>query len=147
MSVKVGRPLTVIHEPVHDYDDTLARRVNRVFETLRPERPLVRVNWLVHPTAELFLPLGHGEKTEPDDAAIGPLYLRTERQTLVRLPRTGAVVFGIKTSITPVSCLTPEQAEALYHALAELDDETMQYRARSRALEAALERLAPAKTS
>ena len=127
LAEKLGRPLTAIHAPVPDYDATLARRVNRVFETLRPGRGLWRVNWLVHPSDEPHLPGG-----KADDIAAGHacerLHLRTERQTLIRLPETGAVAFGIKTSICPLEALTPEQAAALARELAALDAAAIAYR-------------------
>lgn len=113
LAEKMRRPLTVIHDPVPDYDDDLARRVNRVFEGVRADRPLVRVNWTIHPTPELFLPLGLSDKKMMAPGPEGRLYLRTERQTLVRLPRTGAVVFGIKTSISPLDRLAPDAAGVL----------------------------------
>ena len=129
LSEKLGRPLTIIHDPVPDYDDTLARRVNRVFEVIDERRPMVRCNWLVHSDPELFLPLGQNEKQDkPPARAEGPVYLRTERQTLIRLPDSKAVVFGIKTSVTPVECLTPEQAGGLFHAIGGEDDEVLKYR-------------------
>lgn len=129
LSEKLGHPLTVIHEPVPDYDSVLARRVNRVFETLRSDRPLVRVNWLVHAVPELHLPMGLSDKRMAAADVRGPFYLRTERQTLVRLPDTGAVVFGIKTSVTPISRLTGEQAAALRRGMARFDAAEMTYRA------------------
>ncbi|MFK7943016.1 MAG: DUF3445 domain-containing protein [Paracoccaceae bacterium] len=129
LSEKLGRPLTVIHDPVPDYDNELARRVNRIFQTLRPERPLVRVNWLVHAVPELHLPMGHSDKLMAAADPAGPFYLRTERQTLVRLPVTGAVVFGIKTSVTPIECLQPPEAAALATGLSRFDAATMAYRA------------------
>lgn len=129
LSEKLGQPLTVIHDPVPDYDDELARRVNRVFTTLRVERPLVRVNWLVHTVPELHLPMGHSDKLVASFSPEGPFYLRTERQTLVRLPKSGAVVFGIKTSLTPIERLAPDEAGALRDALSALDAAAMRYRA------------------
>ena len=51
-----------------------------------------------------------------------------ERQTLRRLPQTGAVVFGVKTAVTPVDALTPETRAALREALAALDPETAAYK-------------------
>ncbi|MGF1501596.1 MAG: DUF3445 domain-containing protein [Paracoccaceae bacterium] len=132
LSEKLGRPLTAIHTPVPDYDETLARRVNRVFEAIRPGRPLCRVNWLVYATPEPHLPLGHEEKAgrpPPDACGAARLYLRTERQTLRRLPQTGAVAFGIKTSICPVEALAPATAAGLRAALSRLDPETVAYRA------------------
>ncbi len=96
---------------------------------MRVERPLVRVNWLLHSDPELFLPLGRAEKRVPRAYAEGPLYLRTERQTLVRLPRTQAVAFGIKTSVTPIEALEPQIALGLRDALGDLDRGTLGYRA------------------
>ncbi|MEL6478872.1 MAG: DUF3445 domain-containing protein [Pseudomonadota bacterium] len=140
LSEKLGRVLTDIHVPVPDYDDTLARRVNRVFETVRAERPLVRVNWLVHLVAELHLPLGHSDKLIAETDPTGPLYLRTERQTLTRIA-PGAVVFGIKTSICPLDALTRQQAQALRRELARLDPQTIAYRTGGMAHDVALSRL------
>lgn len=129
LSEKIGRPMTTIHDPVPDYDAALARRVNRVFQVVDEARPLVRCNWLVHSDPELFLPLGRQTKLNlPKPRAEGGLYLRTERQTLVRLPISKAVVFGIKTSITPVQCLSRDEAHGLYDAIGNEDDEVLKYR-------------------
>ena len=140
LSEKLGRPLTPIHVPVPAYDEGLAKRVNRVFETLRADRPLVRVNWSVHPTPELFLPQSEWAKSaghRPGD----PFYLRTERQTLVRLPRTGGVAFGIKTSITPVERLAPEVARALANGLRGLEEGMVGYKGGRARVDAAIARL------
>ena len=125
---KMGRPLTIIHDPVPDYDDDLARRVNRVFAAVRPERPLVRINWTVHPTPELFLPLGLSDKLMMEPEPDGRMYLRTERQTLVRLPETGAVVFGIKTSVSPLETLAPDAARTLLDLIQDFDENERAYR-------------------
>ena len=141
LSEKLGRPMTIIHAPVPDYDDTLARRVNRVFEAIDVRRPMVRINWLIHPVAELFLPIGLSDKlvahADPGDG----IYLRTERQTLVRLPETGAIAFGIKTSICPLDRLTPTEAAALAARLVDEDAETLAQRSGSRLLQTARARL------
>lgn len=146
LSEKLGRPLTPIHGPVPGYADELAKRVNRVFEALRPDRPLLRVNWTVQPTAELFLPQSEagksaGPATATAPATAGPFYLRTERQTLVRLPRTGAVAFGIKTSVTPVERLSPAVAAGLAQALRGLGDGMVAYKGGRARVDAAIARL------
>ncbi len=129
LSEKLGRPMTVIHDPVPDYDDALARRVKRVFDVIDEARPMVRCNWLVHSDPELFLPLGRETKLNlPRARAEGNLYLRTERQTLVRLPESRAVAFGIKTSVTPIECLTTDEAAGLYHAIGDEDEDVLKYR-------------------
>ena len=93
---KIGRPLIAIHEPVPDYDDRIAPKVQRLFDGIGVGRPLWRCNelWTADPT--LFLP--EPPTTRPKWAD-EPLYLRSERQCLVRLPRTRAVVFTIHTWI------------------------------------------------
>jgi hypothetical protein len=140
LSEKLGRPLTPIHDPVPGYARGLVVRVNRVFEALHPERPLVRVNWSVHPTSELFLPQKEKHKSSNEDSS-GPYYLRTERQTLARLPRTGAVAFGIKTSVTPVERLPAPAARGLAAALAALDEGMVAYKGGRKRIDAAIARL------
>lgn len=141
LAEKIGRPLTAIHDPVPDYDDTLARRVNRVFAALRVDRPLWRVNWIVDATAELYLPVGQAMKRPVHSDPAGPIYLRTERQTLARLPATGAVVFGIKTSISPIDSLAAAEAAALRAGLVNYDAATIAYKSGGNAYRSALDRL------
>lgn len=136
LSEKLGRPLTPIHGPVPGYADGLAARVNRLFAGLRAEQPLMRVNWTVWPTERLHMPQSETAKTPLPDCAVG-FWLRTERQTLVRLPRTRAVVFGIKTTATPVDDLTPAQRAGLRAAVARRADAEIDY-ASGRALHEAI---------
>ncbi|MEM9140284.1 MAG: DUF3445 domain-containing protein, partial [Pseudomonadota bacterium] len=145
LAEKMNRPLTAIHEPVPHYDEVVAARVNRLFEGIRPDRALVRCNWLVHGDPELFRPTGRGDKlggtVDREEPPAKGLYLRTERQTMVRLPDTQAVVFGIKTSVTPVDCLEPEAAHALVGAMAGLGQDTLAYSERGTVFAAAMQAL------
>lgn len=112
---KIGRPLTAVHDPVPDYAAELAPRVNRIFAAIHPDRPLQRLNWSIAKTAELHCPVPRGQHL----AAEGH-FLRVERQTLRRLPQTGAVVFGIKTYVTPEADLDPADRATMWaraHAL------------------------------
>jgi hypothetical protein len=91
---KVGRPLRAIHEPVDEYDDILARRVQRLFDGVRAGRPLWRFNRLSYVDADLH---------QPFRKATGKLekFTRSERQCILRLPKTDAVVFTIHTYVVP----------------------------------------------
>lgn len=94
---KYLRPLIGIHQPVEEYDATMARRVQRLFDGVQAGRPLWRFNALWYLDAEL-----HQPRTEEDRRPqTGPegQFLRSERQTLWRLPISGAVVFGIHTYV------------------------------------------------
>lgn len=93
---KLGRSLVSIHAPVPDYNAGLARRVQRLFDALRPGTVLCRWNWLPHDEPWLHMPRPEAVRRETSAA---PPWLRRERQCLLRLPRTGAVVFSIHTFV------------------------------------------------
>lgn len=96
---KVGRPLIDIHIPVEEYTSDLARRVQRLFDGIQVGRPLWRFNQLWYQDAELHQPRSETEPRRVGAALpTGPFY-RSERQTLVRLPLSGAVIFAIHTYV------------------------------------------------
>jgi len=94
LSQKIGRPLMRIHKPVAEYDEDIGQRVQRLFDGIGVGRPMWRFNWL--PTGDFSL---HRPLPEFADKVRWPglPWLRSERQTLWRLPQTRAVVFGIHT--------------------------------------------------
>lgn len=99
LSEKAGRPLTDIHIPVSDYTDDIARRVQRLFDGVQVGRPLWRFNQLWYDDADLFQPRSASEPRRVGRGQTdGPFY-RTERQTLLRLPDSKAVVFVIHTYV------------------------------------------------
>ncbi|GAB4293716.1 MAG: DUF3445 domain-containing protein [Roseovarius sp.] len=95
---KIGRPLSEIHAPVPEYDGDLARRVQRLFDGVREGRPLWRFNLLAYDSATLFQPVSRRDPRSPATAPGAP-YLRSERQCVLRLPRTRACVFSIHTYV------------------------------------------------
>lgn len=95
LSEKLGRPLVGLHAPVPVYDADIARRVQRLFDGLAPERPIWRFNLHPQDSDALFTPRREGDPAR--HRARRPRYFRSERQILRRLPETGAVVFSIKT--------------------------------------------------
>lgn len=111
LAQKIGRPLLRIHVPVASYDAEMGRRVQRLFDGLRPGRPLMRANLLWHGLPTLHQPRREGEPKP--HAAAGAAYLRSERQCLVRLPRTEAVIFTIHTSVVDAARLTPAERATL----------------------------------
>lgn len=110
LAEKLGRPLTRIHAPVAAYDDGLAARVQRLFDAIRPDQPLWCANVLAYAEPDLFAPRREADP-RPQTAGAGN-YVRTERQCLVKLPVTGAVVFSIHTAVVRRDALTPEQQDA-----------------------------------
>lgn len=104
LSEKIGRPLDVIHKPVASYSDDIAKRVTRIFDGIRSEQPLMRANFLIYTDPDLFQP--RREREEKPIIPGLPRYVRVERQTLRRLPDTGAIVFAIHTYIVAAQSLS-----------------------------------------
>ena len=94
---KAGQPLTAIHSPVDENTNDLGRRVQRMFDAVKPGRALWRFNQLWYDDPALFQPRSQSSP-RPVGAGWGQ-YLRSERQTILRLPKTGAVVFAIHTYV------------------------------------------------
>ncbi len=103
---KVSRPLSIIHVPIPEYDDNIGRRVQRLFDGVRPGKPLVRVNRLFHDDPTLFQPGPRRSNNDRADPRTAP-YLRSERQCLLRMPETQAVVFSIHTYVVARGPDTP----------------------------------------
>ncbi len=112
LAEKIGRPLIRIHQPVESYDEGVAPRVQRLFDAIRPERPLWRMNAHPYQSADLFHPR---REDDPRPKPAGPApYLRCERQCLLRLPETQAVVFSIHTYVVAMDALPPDARNAFH---------------------------------
>jgi hypothetical protein len=98
LAEKAGRPLSAIHTPVDSYDAPMARRVQRLFDGVRAGRPLWRFNRLHYADPELFQPRRSDQRRQAPSQAQAT-YDRAERQCIVRLPRTDAVLFSIHTYV------------------------------------------------
>jgi hypothetical protein len=90
---KAGRPLTRIHDPVKEYDAQMAKRVQRLFDGVQVGRPIWRNNMLRYANPDLHQPTRMPGVGPMDGERFG--YIRAERQCILRLPKTGAVVFSI----------------------------------------------------
>jgi len=88
LAEKINRPLTGIHEPVAEYDPNIARRVQRLFDGVQVGRPLWRFNKLFYADPDLHQP--HRQAITDDMR-----FVRSERQCILRMPRTQAVIFTI----------------------------------------------------
>lgn len=98
LSEKFLRPLIAIHNPVDSYDANIAARVQRLFDGVQPGRPLWRSNALWYADPDLHHPRREADpRPEHQDEPLP--YLRSERQCILRLPRTRAVVFSIHTYV------------------------------------------------
>ncbi len=113
LAEKFGHPLDEIHRHVPDFGPGTrnATLIGRIFDNLLVERPVWRLNWSVYPDAELFHPKGKAERAERFVPAVGPYdtFIRVERQTLRKLPRTQAILFTIRIHVDPLAAIAAHE--------------------------------------
>jgi len=112
LAEKFMQPLAMIHVPVDSYDDDMAKRVQRMFDMVRPQQLLWRANVLFYVDPTLHQPRRAGETRERRGQRAP--FVRSERQTIMRLVKSDAIVFSIHTYQIRRENLTPDQAAALY---------------------------------
>ena len=104
---KFLKPLIDIHTPVKEYDEEIAKRVQRLFDGLQVNRPVWRFNALYYEDPQLFQPRSVNQpRKKPAPNQVN--YFRSERQTLIKLPETMAIVFGIHTFVVKMQTLEKE---------------------------------------
>ncbi|WP_434286692.1 heme-dependent oxidative N-demethylase family protein [Celeribacter sp. SCSIO 80788] len=106
---KFMKPMLRIHKPIEVYTPDLAMRVQRMMNGVQVGRGLMR-GTASRSDAHLCDPRSEGELRHGTNTS---KYIRVERQSLVRLPETRAVVFTIHTQVVLPEALSPEQAAAL----------------------------------
>ena len=108
----IGRSLAELHRPVTGFQERLLARVTRIFDGLRDDLVLERRNWSVVSSPDLHMPDPGPMRAAIADIdparAAEQLFVRCERQTLRRLPRTGGVVFTIRVWIDPLSAIAAD---------------------------------------
>ncbi|MEI6700835.1 MAG: DUF3445 domain-containing protein [Actinomycetota bacterium] len=127
---KIGRTLQEIHGPVPGYDEDLDSPVEDFFNRLSVDRPKWRLNWTVLDTNELHLPSPSARRALELPNDLGDLTFRVERQTLIRLPLTNAVVFTIRNYTAPLHVLgdRPSHLSALKDTLKTVNPEVADYK-------------------
>ncbi len=99
---KLGKSMMQIHHPVPQYPEQLGNPVDRLFDRLKVDRPVFRLNWSIVETPELYL--GH-QSHSPLKSTSDNLWIRVERQTLRRLAQSRWILFTIRTYRYPLAIL------------------------------------------
>lgn len=143
LSDKFGMPLSEIHTSgsVPAFKPKLERGMMNFFRRLQPPNPVVRNNFFIQVDSEL----GWSKTLGPEDGDIGwtsvdpvtdamRLYFRSERQSLRRLPRSGAIVFTIRVYLDPIDKIATETGVPgrLASAIRAWGEETIRYKGRER---------------
>ncbi|WP_373353260.1 DUF3445 domain-containing protein [Pseudoroseicyclus sp. CXY001] len=99
LAEKLGRTMARIHVPVPPYDQGVNLRVERMFTNLRAGQIVWRANLNPHRDFRLHRPESEAMSRKARHPGGAQPYLRSERQTLMRLPQTGAILFSIHTAM------------------------------------------------
>lgn len=130
LAEKMGKPVDFIHRVVPGLNEEIGGPIAGFLRRVPPGISWLRANWGLSRTAELNL---HPERTMPRlDAGVSleEVWLRVEYQSLVALPRTGGVLFGIRLGVHPLAEVKRDAAAAsgLRRALESMPEEMAAYK-------------------
>ncbi|CAF1427431.1 unnamed protein product [Rotaria sordida] len=115
---KFNMPLAKIHisGDVPKFKEKLQFSMERFFRKLTPESPVIRHNYFIQTDEHLAWSesigsedtFGIGWDNAQPDPPIEKIHFRSERQTLRRLPRSGAILFTIHPYFIPITEIAEE---------------------------------------
>ncbi|CAI5757634.1 unnamed protein product [Candida verbasci] len=137
---KFKMKLDEIHKSgdVPQYETKLKSGMNKFFKRLTVNSPVIRNNYFIQTDEHLHWSKSIGSEheknigwyTAPEAKDINQLYFRSERQSLRRLPISGAVVFTIRTYFLPVTklCEEPYIPRRLLNGIESWSDDVEEYK-------------------
>ena len=125
--------MSAIHKPVPHYA-AISDMVSDLFSNITPKSPVWRANWALFANMkedELFSPFAPAPPLSATPFTAKDIVYRSEYQTLVRLPRSEAILFGIRTyqhSIERFANAQPEDIRALARAIQNIPSMAVEYK-------------------
>ena len=150
---KFGMPLSEIHSSGHvpGFKTKLEKGMMNFFRRIQPNSPVLRNNYFMQVDDDLAWSNSIGPEdsdgigwfTAEKNKAIEHHWFRSERQSLRRLPRSGGVVFTIRTYFHPVTEVAQEPGVPgrLASAVRSWGDDVAKYKGRERYQDVLLEYL------
>lgn len=141
---KFGMTLSNMHITggVAHFKEKLEKGMLKLFKRIRPETFYTRNNYFIQVDDSLGWSTSIGHEDDPDacwdraekNNAINQHYLRSERHSLRRLPKTGAICFTIHPYLLPVTEMAKEDyvPGRLASAIRSWGDEVAKYRGRDK---------------
>ena len=139
---KFGMPLSEIHTSgdVPQFKEKLEKGMLNFFRRIKPSDPVLRNNYFIQVDDDLAWSHsigsedseGIGWATAEKNKAIEHHYFRSERQSLRRLPKSGGVVFTIRTYFHPITDIAEEDyvPGRLASAVRSWGDDVVRYKGR-----------------
>lgn len=137
---KLNMPLSEIHTSgdVPKYTTHLKPGMEKFFQRISCDKPVVRNNYFIQTDPNLPWSLQIGDEGADDlgwytaekATTADQIYFRSERQSLRRLPRSGGVVFTIRTYFHPLTeiCEEPYIPRRLLNGINSWSDDVAEYK-------------------
>lgn len=140
---KFGKPLDFIHAPVPGLNEKLGAPVRQFLERIKPGISWERINWGLSRSPELNQHPARKLPRLDQNVTLDEVWFRAEYQSLVALPRSGGVLFGIRLAIEPLAKLREDAAtrEGLARAVRTMPEEMARYKGVAAARETILRML------
>jgi hypothetical protein len=126
---KIGKPIEEIHEIVPALNSSIGRQIHTFLEKLKPGASWTRSNWGLSRSAERNQ---HPKRKLPrldESVGINEVFFRVEEQSLIALPRTNGILFGIRIKVIPLrDFIGTPAADKLCLALETMPEAMAQYK-------------------
>ena len=122
---KLGLTMEEVHSPIPGLNNEIGEQIDRFFFRLPSDRFVERFNWSIMPHPN-YLSRENWEIA----AEANELWYRAERQSLRRLPKTGAIAFTIRVHVCPLASLATVDGalESLWQAIADAPEDLQGYK-------------------
>lgn len=126
---KIGHRIEEIHGVVPALNPTIGKQIQTFLERLKPRVSWMRSNWGLSRSAERNQ---HPSRKIPrldESVTLEEVFFRVEEQSLVALPKSNGILFGIRLKIIPLSGYAgTEEGKRLAEALETMPEEMAQYK-------------------
>ncbi len=141
---KIGLPLRAIHSPVPTLNDNLGSQIDKFLSRIKPGNSWQRFNWGISgsPALNQHPRLQNRQLSHPLDPQ--QTWIRIENQILLRLPLSGAILFGIRLVNVELTTIKqhPESCSGLLRAIKTMPASIASYKSITPVREDLLEYLA-----
>jgi len=134
---KIGRTLDFIHRPVPTLNEQFANPVQQFLARIKPGISWERINWGLSRSPELNQHPARKLARLDGNVPLEEVWFRAEYQSLVALPKSNGVLFGIRLAVEPLAVLraNTEFASGLARAIRTMPEGIAQYKGMATARE------------
>ena len=122
---KLGQTMAEVHSPIPRLNNEIGGQIERFFSRLPSDRFVQRFNWSIVPHPNYLSREHWNIDTDSHD-----LWYRAERQSLRRLPKTGAIAFTIRVHVCALESLADCDGalESLWQAVEDAPEDLQRYK-------------------